>query len=270
MVPVRYILCLLFLLIFPGLTGCLQSGDLASSPADPPSPAQLRVGISPTGPPMIFRENGRISGLEADFARGLARRLGRTARFVELDFERQIPALLSGKIDIIMSGMTITQARSYRIAFAKPYMTTGQVSLVRLKDYNRFNDGFPPLMNPAVRVGTIRGTTGDMLVVQNKAKGEIRKFDTPDQAVRALLDNTIDAFVYDLPMNFYLGAKYADQGLKPVVIPMSREYLAWGVRKGDRQLLEQANAYLDDLKEQGRLQEMIVHWIPFYRQIYNR
>ena len=259
----------LWLLLMTG--GCVHhTAALVPSAPVPADPSVLRVGITPVSPPLIYKEAGRISGLEAEFARGLARRTGRTLRFVSLAWKDQIPALLENRIDIIMSAMTITESRAYQISFSSPYLITGQVSLVRLKEYNRFSDGFASLMNPAVRVGTIAATTGDLLVTQNKAKGEIKRFRTPDQAVKALLDNQIDVFVYDLPMNFYLGARYADKGLRPVPMVMTREQLAWGMRREDKTLLTQANAYLAELKASGELRRKIIHWIPFYRQVYNQ
>ena len=251
------------------LTGCVASHTTTIS-SDIPGQPLLKVGITTNAPPMAYKENGVITGLETEFAAGLAELSGRNLRFVELSWQEQIPALLSGKIDIIMSSMTVTDSRKYQIAFANPYMVTGQVSLVRLAEYNRFSDGFSALLNPTVRVGTVKATTGDFLVTQNKAKGTIIQYSNAAQGVQGLLDNTIDAFVYDLPMNFYLGAKYADQGLTPVTVPMSREFIAWGIRKNDGQLLREANNYLQGIKTSGKLQQMIIRWIPFYERLYNK
>jgi polar amino acid transport system substrate-binding protein len=229
----------------------------------------LKVGITTNARPMAYRENGHITGLEAEFAKGLAEYGNRRLRFVELPWKEQIPALLDGKIDIIMSAMTITRARNYRISFSNPYMVTGQVSLVRLAELNKFRNGFTDLLSPVVKVGTVMATTGDLLIVQNKSKGTIIHYRDAAEGVRALLDKQIDAFVYDLPMNFYLGARYADQGLAPVTVPMSKEYIAWGMRNNDTKLLSQANGYLKEIKNSGRLQKMIIHWVPFYKTIYN-
>jgi len=251
------------------LTGCVASQTATVTSAVPGQPL-LKVGITTNAPPMAYRENGKTTGLETEFAKGIAEYSKRNLRFVELKWEEQIPALLSGKIDIIMSAMTITNPRKYQIAFAEPYMVTGQVSLVRLAEYNRFSDGFTALLNPTVRVGTVNATTGEFLVTKNKAKGSIIKYNSAEQGVQGLLDNKIDAFVYDLPMNFYFGAKYTAQGLTPVTVPMSREYIAWGVRKSDSELLSQANSYLQTIKTSGDLQQMIIRWIPFYGKLYNK
>ncbi len=230
----------------------------------------LRVGVTADSPPLIFRRNGTITGLEAEFAKGLARFGNRKLKFVELPWSDLIPALVDGRIDIIMSGMTITASRRYRIAFSRPYMITGQVSLVRLADLNRFSNGFTDLLNPTVTIGTVQGTTGNLFIEKNVVRAKKRTFSSPDRGVQALLDKEIDVFVYDLPMNFHAAAVHEQDGLTAVVTPMTREALAWGIRRDDAELLATANRYLDSLKESGALQEMIIRWVPFYRQIYDR
>ncbi|HEB50903.1 MAG TPA: transporter substrate-binding domain-containing protein [Desulfobulbus sp.] len=258
------LLVLLFSLL--AATGCADR--TAGGPAAP-GPATLRVGITTNARPMAFREAGRVSGLEADLARGLARSMGREVRFVELSWQEQIPALTSGRIDIVMSSMSMTRQRSMLLDFTDPYMVTGQIGLVRLNEYNRFSNGFTDLLRPAIRIGTVRGTTGDTFIVRNIARVRPIRFRGVEQGVRGLLDNKIDVFVYDLPMNLYYGALYGDRGLKPVLVPMTREKLAWGVRHGDRALLEQANSYLARIRQSGDLQKMIEHWIPFYRNLHD-
>ena len=251
------------------LTGCVMTNTNNNPAGQDTQRPVLRVGISADAPPMAFHDHGRIAGLEADFAKGLAQFTRRRLVFVELPWPEQIPALLAGKTDIIMSAMTITPARNYRISFSEPYMVTGQVALVRLRDVNKFSDGLTDLLSPVVKVGTVDATTGDLLIIQHKAKGAVLHFKDAKHGVQALLDKTIDAFVYDLPMNLYLGAKYADKGIVPVTVPLSREHLGWGIRKDDRELLQAANGYLKNLRSSGKLQQMIIHRVPFYQSVYN-
>ncbi len=264
----RRLLLFLALLALLAASGCLHSGPHTneSTPAEAPI---LRVGISTNSPPVAFKDKGQISGLEAEFARGLARFSGRKIKFIELPWNQQIPALLANRTDIIMSGMTKTKARNYRIAFANSYMITGQVSLVRLDEVNRYSNGFTDLLSQSVRIGTIKGTTGDLLVQKNKARGSRTQYATSRHAVQGLLDKKIDAFVYDLPGNFYYGSLYAEKGLTPVVIPLTREQLAWGLRPDDAALMKTANNYLNALKQNGELQQMVERWIPFYKNIYD-
>src|SRR5215831_6165331 len=89
-----------------------------------PMPAlpALRVGLAPQYPPIAFTQDGRVTGLEVDCAHGVAGELGRQVTFIELDWDALIPALEAGQIDIIMSGMSITDARAQRVWFVSPYL----------------------------------------------------------------------------------------------------------------------------------------------------
>lgn len=255
------VLCILFFL------GCAPKSEPAP-PAGKDSPRILKIGITPDSPPLIYRSGGKITGLEAELAREFAAFAGRNLRFVEVGWVDQIPALLSGKTDIIMSGMTVTDLRKIRINFTRPYLVTGQSSLVRMDDYSRFSSGLTDLLNPVVTIGTVRGTTGDYLVRQKIGSSTIRRFDKPREGVEALLEEKIDVFVYDMPMNFYFAARYEARGIIPVTVPLSREYIAWGVRREDRELLDTANRFLKEMRDQDRLQAIVRKWIPFHGEVF--
>lgn len=250
-------------------SGCVQTGPASNKSAENGKQI-LRVGISTNSPPMAFLDKGEVTGLEADLAAELAAYTNRRLQFVRLAWHDQIPSLLNGKTDIIMSGMTVTSARDYQVSFCKPYIVTGQVSLVRLNEQNRFRRGLTDLLNQNVRVGTVTGTTGDLLILKNKARGTRTQFKKSKQAVQALIDKEIDAFVYDLPGNFHFGALYADKGLVPIVVPMTSEKIAWAVHPGNDELLNLANTYLESAKNSGNLQKMVIQRIPFYKNIYNK
>jgi len=99
----------------------------------------LLVGVTPDAPPLIFKQGGRIVGLEAELATALAKELNKSVRFLELEWNDLIPALLENRIDIIMSGMTITAMRQVRIAFTSPYLKTGQTVLAHREDLTKYS-----------------------------------------------------------------------------------------------------------------------------------
>jgi len=257
----------LFLLILPlVLAGCTHLPPKAKALlSSVTGPQKLRVGIAADAPPLAYKKDGTLTGLETKFADGLARSTGKTLELVELPRQELAPALLENKIDIIMSGLTATSAQSRDLALAEPYLASGQVTLVHLDDFKQLGSGTRNLTDPKVRLGVVAGSIGESLVNGLKPQGKTTRFASAPEGVQALINDTIDAFVYDLPANFYYAALYVDQGLTPGVTPMTSEQLVWAVRPDDQNLLKAANDYLDAIRQSGELNALLERSIPFYR-----
>ena len=226
----------------------------------------LRVGISANAPPLAFKEGGKLQGLEVDFALQLGRFLNRNIQFKELKWDDQIPALEAGKIDVIMSGMTITKERSYRIAFSKPYLRSGQMLLVKTKKAGLYSSGIYSLMGTRPAIGTIHGTAGDMVITRTINRANITRYPTTAKAVRALEKDEIDVFVHDAPIVCYVAFRSKNNELAAIRQMASEEYLAWAVNRSNSVLMDQLNAFLAAQKTNGSLQKSIKYWIPFMVQ----
>ena len=228
----------------------------------PPDKNILRVGVSTNSPPLIYKFGSKIVGLEADFAKELSSYLGRSLRFVELEWEDQIPALLENRIDIIMSGMTRTPMREVRIAFTTPYFKSGQMALIRRKDISRFSTGLFSFTTSSA-IGVIKATTAEYFVETRYSSVEKKVFPTAQSAVEALLDKDIDMFIHDAPMVLYLASENENKGLTALFALLTTENLAWGVRKDNLALLKSANSFLEKPDNQKRVKELVNYWIPF-------
>src|SRR5262245_7559694 len=147
-----------------GLAACTVGPPI---PPEPGLPGEIRVGVTSSYPPIIFRlggpTTGTIAGVEADLARRLGQAVGRPVRFIEVRWEEQIDMLLRRRTDIIMSGMSVTQARQVRISFAEPYLETGQAVAMRIEDATRYNSR-EKLVASSPTIGVIEGTTGEVFV----------------------------------------------------------------------------------------------------------
>lgn len=228
-------------------------------------PGILRVGVSPDAPPLIFKKNDEISGLEAEMAVALAAHLKKSMVLVEIPWEEQIPALLEDRTDIIMSGMSVTPARQYEIAFSKPYFKSGLMILV--KDLHKYafikNRETAFAQSITWRIGVVKGTTGESFVRQkNTGAKAIRALPDQEEALKALVAGRIDVFIHDAPIVVMMAAQHQSEGVKPLPIMLNEEYLAWGLRKEDADLLEAVNAYIDQSKQKGTLQKTVQRWIP--------
>jgi len=222
----------------------------------------LRVGVTPHAPPMIFKKTNRIEGLEADFAHDFAKYLGRPLEFVEIKWKDQIPALIEGKIDIIMSGMSVTRIRSLQINFANPYLRVGQMALARGEHANDYTFIADIIMTNR-RVGVELHTTGEFLVQQNFPRARKYTYPNHKKGVNALKRRRIDLLILDSPYIYW----YASQNegvLVPVPILLTEEDLAWGIRKKDTELLKAANDFLMIMEEKERKREILKKWIPYF------
>lgn len=223
----------------------------------------LKVGVTPNFPPMIYKKDGKIVGVEADFANALGETLGRKVKFVEVDWEDQISDLTDGRTDIIMSGMSVTLSRELRIAFSKPYLVTGQIALVRREDANQYLLGFPA--RPAGAIGVMTATTGDFLVQQEFPRNKRKEYDKAEDAAKALVKKRINIFICDAPTIWWLVGRYEDAGLVAVPVQLTREQLAWGMRRSDTDLLNSVNAAMDRMQADGRASQIMKRWIPLLK-----
>jgi len=225
----------------------------------------LRVGVTPDSPPLIYKQGEEIIGLEADLAMALAKYLGKQAVFVDLRWGDQIPALQEKKIDIIMSGMSITKAREYDISFAMPYFRTGQMALFGDSGILSLQKSYHTLLAqvPGLRIGVIRGTTGETFVKRYFRRArDIISYTNPENAMTAMKWKKIDVFIYDMPTILMLTAKHQADGFKPMLSLLTEEYFAWGIRKNDPDLLAAANKFLVEFEEKGDLDTIVKKWIP--------
>ena len=244
----RLVLALLLVLLVL-LGGCASGPD-------------LRVGIAPSYPPLAFMQNGVLAGIEPDLAQQLARQTGRSIRYEVIPFDRLIPALQAGQIDVVMAGMSITAERQGVVSFTDSYLKVGQMLLIREKDIKRFPKALFE-QSAGVKVGVERGSTGEQYALKTFAWGGVIHFDTTDAGVRALEQGSIDCFVHDAPTVWRFSADLATQhqGLVGLFEPLTDEPLAWAVRKNDPALLAQLNQELARMRREGRLQEILGKWI---------
>ena len=237
----------------------------AASPAPPPVPAELRIGIAPNYRPLAFKQNGQLAGVEVQFADKLGPALGVHTTLVETPWEDLIPALREHRIDIIMSGMSVTTARQQLVSFAHPYLRVGQMLLLRRTDAKRFRDN-KAIDQKSVRVGFVTGTTGAIFVSQRLQRAQQKGYVSVDAAVAALRAHQIDVFVHDAPSIYALTAGGGKHELVGRYEPLTEEYLAWAVRKEDDALRSRVDAVLATWNADGTLDAVLGKWIKVQRK----
>ncbi len=238
------------------LAGC-QSTDI------PPDPSILRVGVTPNSHPMIFKQNGTISGVEADFARRLGAELNREIVFVEVPWGDQIDYLEQNRTDIIMSNMSVTEPRFMRINFSNPYMQSGLSALFRRDNADPAGLLASTVKNQLQRVGYIQNTTSRFFCIQRFPRAKQVSYPDVPSAVTALKSGKIDFFIYDAPVIWW-NAAVNENDLVSFPELLNIEMLAWGISKQNTALLDQVNVALSQWEADGTVDDIISNWIPLY------
>ena len=222
----------------------------------------LRVGISPTAAPVIFKDdNDTPAGLEADFAKAIGAELGRDVRFVRIYWPNLITELREQRIDIIMSGMSVTPRRRLRVAFATPYMTIGQQAMVRGADQGKFKSTHG-VLGATVTVAVERGSTAEQFARSNMRHARVRTLPTLDLATLELVRGSVDVVIADSPLILWAVKKHAQHDLAAVPGMLNQEQLAWAVHPKHVELLDRINQILAGWKASGELDAKIQRWLP--------
>ncbi len=235
-----------FLLLLPVLlaglcTGCGKKDD------------SLRVGMDLSYPPFeSISPDGQPAGVSVDLARALAAQLGRPLRIENIPFTGLIPALKSGKIDLIISSMTANEERSRSIAFSDPYLTTGLSALLPLASTAR---SIADLDQAGHTIVVRQGTTGEMYARQHLRQASILPLEKESACVLEVIQGKADAFIYD-QMSIYKNWSQNRDATRALLTPFQQESWAIGLRQGDSALLEQVNSFLRQFREQGGFERL--------------
>jgi polar amino acid transport system substrate-binding protein len=223
---------------------------------------ELRVGFESGYMPFEMTDKtGSFVGFDIDMAKEMAKAMG--VKFVPVNtaWDGIIPALLTKKFDIIMSGMTVTQERNLKINFAEPYIVVGQTIIIHKKHEGKIKS-FKDLNDPKYIVTSKLGTTGEQSVKRLLPKAQYKSFEEEVTAGMEVVTGKADALVYDLPFCVVFMAQQGKAGqLVFLDKPFTYEPLAWAVRKGDPDFLNWLNNFLSQVKNDGRYDRIYEKWI---------
>jgi len=253
----RFALLLSTLLVLLAALPCTVMADTLNDIQDR---GVLRVGMEPGYMPFeMTDQKGAIIGFDVDMAKRIAKAMGVKLELVSTAWDGIIPALLTKKYDMIMSGMTITPQRNLKIAFANPYIVVGQSILVQNKFAGSVKS-YKDLNNKKFKIGSKLGTTGEQATKRMISKANYISFETEQEGVMDLVNGKIDAFVYDLPYMAIANAQKSEGKLFFLDEPFTYEPLGWAVRQGNGDFLNWLNNYLTQMKNDGTYDKIYKKW----------
>lgn len=219
----------------------------------------MRAGIALFEPWAMQSKLGRLMGFEVEVARKVAEDIGVEARFVQMPFDILIEALEQERIDVIITGLTITPQRALRVAFSRPYATSG-VSLATNLGLTEGLDNVAALNAPGMRVGARLGTTSAELARRVFAKAELETFDTDELAFDALIAGDLHAVLSHAPKPRFEQMRNPGVIGTPLDRPLIETAEAFAVRHGDARFLNVLNAWVEARSRDGWLASAHDYW----------
>ena len=226
------------------------------SPADVDrSNGTLTMATNAEFPPYEFHDGDKIVGIDAEIAQAIADELGMELEIEDIAFDSIIPEIVSGKADMALAGMTVTEDRKASVDFSDTYATASQMIIVKEDSEIAGPDDLK-----GVTVGVQLGTTGDIYVSDLEADGTtVERYNKGFEAVQALSQGKIDAVVIDgEPAKTFVSET---EGLKILDEAFTVEEYAIAVKKGNTELLDKVNGALETLKDNGTLDEIVAKYI---------
>lgn len=203
--------------------------------------------------PYEYHEGDQIVGIDVEMAEAVAAKLGMELKVEDMEFDSIIPAVNSGKADMGVAGMTITEDRLVNVNFSSPYTTATQVIIVQEGSEIAGADDLE-----GKKIGVQLGTTGD-IYASDVEGAEIEQYNKGMDAVQALTTGKIDAVIIDNEPAKQFVSKA--EGLKILDEEFVTEEYAIAIAKDNEELLEKVNAALEELIADGTIQSIIDKYI---------
>lgn len=220
---------------------------------------ELVVGITGTQPPLnITDKTGKIIGYDADIARLIGMNLGVKVKFDTMAFADLLPALISGKVDMILSSMTMTLERNRKVAFIGPYYVSGKGILTKTAAVDVLQQA-EGLNNPEFKVAALKNSTSQAFVEQTAPKAQLVPAGSYDEAVQMLLQDKINAIVADYPFCAFTAFRHQDQGIVAGQSKFTVEPLGMAIPE-DALLINWLGNFLNMLEASGQLKKLTEKW----------
>ncbi len=217
--------------------------------------SKLVVGMELAYPPFETTDtDNKPSGISVDLAKELGKALDREVVIENLAWTGLIPALETGKIDVIISSMTINEERKKTIDFSDPYASIGLALLIgKDSEVQSYDD----LKEPGRILAVKKGTSGHLYAEKHLPAENIMVFDKESACVLEVAQGKADAFTYDQLTIFRQWQENKDT-TRAALEPYQEESDYWGigVSKKNPELTQEINSFLADFQADGGFDDL--------------
>ncbi len=239
---------------------CACGGD-EPAPSDEPEKEVLTMATEGTFPPYEFYDGDKLVGIDVEVAQAIAEKLGMDFEVTDIAFDSIIPGVQTGKYDIGMAGMTVSEDRLKEVNFSTSYAKGVQVVIVKEGSPIKSVDDLTA-EGANYTIGTQTGTTGFLYAtwdIEDEGLGTVKSFAKTTDIIEALKNDQVDCVILDNEPSKALVA--VNEGLMILDTEYANEDYAIAIAKDNTELLEKVNAALDELIKDGTLQNIVDKYI---------
>ena len=260
-------LSLVGILLLTMLTAC--AGMNANTSPSQTSPVldriiengELVVGTAGSMPPLnMTTKDGQVVGIEPDIARYIAGAMGVTLRIETMPFAELLPALETGKVDMVLSNMTITPKRNLSAAFVGPYYVSGKAFLTKMETIALAREA-GDINSPDTTLAVLKGSTSQYFAEEVIPDAKLITTEDYDEAVELVRSGEAHAMIADYPICLVSVFRYPEDGLLTVVTPFTYEPIGIAVPANDPMLVNWLENFLNTMKASGNLENIADYWL---------
>lgn len=219
----------------------------------------LKVGMSTFVPWAMRDRNGDLIGFEIDVAKKLAEDMDVEVEFVPTAWDGIIPALIAGKFDVIIGGMSVTPARNLTVNFTDPYAHSSVGVMAHIGEAE--GKTWPEDFNASdVTFSCRRGGTPCEYIKAHFPKATLRQFDDQAQVIQEVLNGNATAMLSSQPLPAFTIYENPDVVFAPTDAMIDPSAEAFAVRKGDPDALNFFNNWILVRMQDGWLEERHDYW----------
>lgn len=254
------ILALTLILAFASCGGNTDTSSEGTSSVQ--AKEKLVMATNAAFPPYEYVDGDSYAGIDVEIAGEIAKKLGMELEIMDVEFATILGLIKTGKADIGVAGMTVTEDRLKEVNFSTSYAKGVQVVIV--KEGGKVS-AIEDLEKDGMMIGVQQSTTGDIYASASVEEGgygsdKVTQYNTGNDAVAALMAGKVDAVIIDNePAKSYVKV---NEGLKILDTEYANEDYAIAVAKGNTDLLDKINTALDELTKDGTIAKIVEKYIP--------
>ncbi|MGB5811301.1 MAG: transporter substrate-binding domain-containing protein [Polyangiales bacterium] len=221
---------------------------------------ELRVGMSGDQPPLnMIDKSGEMMGFDVDVAEGLAHALGLELKIVQMPFGQLLGALKKGKVDMVISGVDITAARTKDFLFVGPYLLSGKSllttsqALANAETVDDINEG-------DLKFVALANSTSEAFIKRYMPKAKFTPVSDYKMGVKKVMAGEADAMVADMPACMLAVLRNPDSDLVTLSEPLSVEPMGIAVSAKDPKFYNLIDNFIDAFEGTGILSELRALW----------